>query len=94
MISNVIVQKDGWAKLAKIVIFVIPIHAKMMGAVQIICRGRYLSVNAKMGLKVKLAPSLVSEANMDFPNFLRNISLTSLMKLKYERSTMHLYLDL
>ena len=60
MTSNVIVQKNGWAKLANIAIFVIPIRAKIMGAVQMICRRQYSSVNVKMGLKVKLAPSLVS----------------------------------
>ena len=62
MISNVIVQKEGWAKLAQIVICVIPIRAKIMGAVQMICSGQYSIVNVKISLQVKLAQILVSAA--------------------------------
>ena len=60
MISNVIVHKAGQAKHANIMIFALPIHAKIMGLVRMISSWQDSNVNVNISLKVNLAPCHVS----------------------------------
>ena len=59
-ILNVIVHKAERAKHANTMIFVLPIHAKIMGLVQMSSSWRDSNVNVKISLKVNLAPCHVS----------------------------------
>ena len=62
-ISNVIVHKVWQAKHANIMIFALPIHAKIMGLVRMISSRRGSNVNVKISLKVNLAPCHVSSVS-------------------------------